>query len=47
MEKHFLVHTNSDYVEIEYYTDNTLKNSVIESGYLIDKQLDKDGKGEL
>jgi len=34
---------NGDYVEIEYYTDNTLKNSVIESGYLIDKQLDKDG----
>jgi len=34
---------NSDYVEIEYYTDNTQKNSVIESGYLIDKQLDKDG----
>lgn len=34
---------NGDYIEIEYYTDNTQKNSVIESGYLIDKQLDKDG----
>ena len=34
---------NGDYIEIEYYTDNEQKNSVIESGYLIDKQLDISG----
>jgi len=32
-----------DYVEIEYYMDNTQNKSIIETGYLMDKQFDKAG----